>query len=459
MRKKVSPTLAGHSKTHVATNCAFCRNFHEFSIPDHLIEQLKERKVVVFAGAGVSTEARTVFPFTFYDEIHGDLRLGRHERPTFPALMTMFCKQPDGRRKLLEKLRSRFDYIETFPELLSAATRFHNEIATLFYVDTFITTNWDNYFERYCGATPFVTAEDFAFWNVKGRKVFKIHGSVGNYGSVIATTEDYRRAQRQLERGALGSALKMLLSTRTILYVGYSFSDKDFINIQQYIAREMKDVAPAAYIVSLEKSAEARFRAHGLIPIFTDAAHFVAVIKTHLEQDGCFLSASRLQGVQRILARVAAEHRRLFRHFDLKSTPAIVYAAAYQDGLAHAFERVLTMGHTGQYSHRCELTRQIHKYELIKKNNLQRRRYDDVAYVEGYVNGLFYLLLDDDTRKHLPLYFGFGMPETRTLNQYKRVVARRGGGHKAAEALARSLVRKGFPKDELHHRPFLDWDD
>jgi hypothetical protein len=372
--------------------------------------------------------------------------------------MTMFCKQPDGRRKLLEKLRSRFHYIETFPELLRSATRFHREISTLFYVGTYITTNWDDYFERYCGATPFVTAEDFAFWNVKGRKVFKIHGSVSSYGSVVATTEDYRRAQRQLERGAIGSALKMLLSTQTILYVGYSFSDQDFLRIQGYIAREMKGVAPTAYIVSLDRSAESRLRSRGLTPIFTDAAYFVHVLKKHIEKEGCFLPVSRLRGIPSVLARLSREHRRLFKHFDLKRTPEILYAAAYQDGLDHAFARVLAMGHTGQYSHRCELAHQIQQYELIKKDNLHRRRYDDVAYVEGYINGLFYLVLDDDSRKRLPLYFGFGMPDTRTLSQYRKALALYGGQHRTATALARRLAPE-FPKEELHHRPFLDWGD
>ena len=262
-------SVARHASRHVSTDCVFCRNFHEFSIPDHLIDQIKKREVVIFAGAGISTEVNTVFHSTFYQEVQAALRLGKRDKPSFPALMTAFCRQPDGRRKLLEKLRSRFDYIESFPELLRNATRFHREIATLFYVDTYVTTNWDDYFERYCGAIPFVTAEDFAFWNARGRKVFKIHGSVSSYGSVIANAEDYRRAQRQLERGAVGSALKMFLSTKTILYVGYSFSDDDFLRIQRYLAREMQETAPMAYIVSLDRSAESRLRALHLMPITT----------------------------------------------------------------------------------------------------------------------------------------------------------------------------------------------
>jgi hypothetical protein len=70
-----------------------------------------------------------------------------------------------------------------------------------------------------------VNAEDFAFWRTAGRKGFKLHGSVSNFGSIIATDDDYRRARRQLQRGALGAALKLMLAAKTIVYVGYSFSD------------------------------------------------------------------------------------------------------------------------------------------------------------------------------------------------------------------------------------------
>jgi hypothetical protein len=450
---------SGHGNAHTKTNCEFCRNFHQFEIPDHLLDQLKKGNLVVFAGAGISTETSMAFRFKFYDQIRAELRLAPKNTPPFPAMMGMYCKQPDGRRKLLEKLKNRFLYIEAFPELLRAATRFHREISTLFHVDTFVTTNWDDYFERYCGATPFVTAEDFAFWNMSGRKVFKIHGSVSNYGSLVVTDEDYRLARRQLERGAIGSALKLLLATKTILYVGYSLTDHDFLSIQRYIARELRGVAPAAYIVSLDKSAESRFRKLGLTPIFTDAAYFIHVLKKHLEKDGCLLPDSRFNGIPKILARVGHEHEQLFKHFELKQTPEILYAASYQDGLMHAFERMLAMAHTGQYSHHCELANQIRSYDKIKKDNLRRGRYDDVAYIEGYSNGLLYLPLDDKGRKGMPLYFNFGMPEMRTLKEFKKALASK-RRHKASLALAKKLVAKQVKyKDVLHHTPFIDWED
>src|SRR5207249_9303668 len=57
---------AEHELVHDSSTCVMCRNRREFVVPDHLLKQLTKRDVVIFAGAGVSTETSTVFPWTFY---------------------------------------------------------------------------------------------------------------------------------------------------------------------------------------------------------------------------------------------------------------------------------------------------------------------------------------------------------------------------------------------------------
>lgn len=146
MLKKHTTGKPKHELRHDKSTCVVCRNRQEFDIPDHLIEQLTDRNVVIFAGGGVSTERDTVFPWTFYDEVHGILGLPDEEKPAFPKLMSLFCKGPNGRRKLLEHIRRRLSYVRSFPELYRRATEFHRELSTLFYVDTYVTTNWDDLF-------------------------------------------------------------------------------------------------------------------------------------------------------------------------------------------------------------------------------------------------------------------------------------------------------------------------
>jgi hypothetical protein len=70
-----------------------------------------------------------------------------------------------------------------------------------------------------------------------------------------------------------------------------------------------------------------------------------------------------------------------------------------------------------------------------------------------------YLPLDDKGRKAMPLYFNFGMPDMRTLNEFKKALATK-SRHKASLALAKKLVAKEVKYgDVLHHPPFIDWED
>jgi hypothetical protein len=460
MRQKAGVPKTEHALMHNTSMCIMCQGRHDFVLPSHLLKQLSDRKVVIFAGAGVSTETPLVFPWTFYDEIHKKLGLATEDKPAFPKLMSLFCQRPDGRRELVEKIRARLNYVGSFPGLYRVATRFHRELSTFLYIDTYCTTNWDDYFERECGATPFVNAEDFAFWQTSGRKVFKLHGSVSNFGSIVATDEDYKHAERQLQRGTLGAALKLMLATQTIVYVGYSFSDHDFIKIHRYISRELKAVAPVAYIVSPDRSAEARFKALGLTPIFTDATHFIEVLKKHFEADGHSLPDARLSAIPYALARVKSEHNRLHEAFETALKPEIIYCAAYQDGLMDAFGRILSRVHAGDYCHQCEIAAQCRKYESIRAENLRAQRYVDVAYIDGYISGLWYLVADDESRRSVPFYFVFGLDDQPlTLTAYKKAIMASPTPHKSAKALAARIVRRRLgPGDDFHHTPFLTWE-
>src|ERR1035437_604524 len=101
MRSKKRLLKAHHDLVHDKSTCVVCQNEQEFEIPDHLMKQLTMGNAVIFAGAGVSTETRAVFPWTFYEEIHEALGMPQKERPAFPKLMSLYCKRPDGRRELL----------------------------------------------------------------------------------------------------------------------------------------------------------------------------------------------------------------------------------------------------------------------------------------------------------------------------------------------------------------------
>src|ERR1035438_7164718 len=119
--------------------CIICRDRKEFSAPENLVDALATGNVVIFAGAGISTENKTYARTTFYEEICSELKIP--EGPAFPKLMDAYCSQPDGRLKLLSRIKKRFDYFISFDEFYSAMTNFHRSISPLYMISDIVTIN------------------------------------------------------------------------------------------------------------------------------------------------------------------------------------------------------------------------------------------------------------------------------------------------------------------------------
>lgn len=373
-----------------ATNCdcAICRHQHGFTIPDELLTEILHGKVTLFAGAGVSTESSSVLNVTLYDEIALELGID-HRDLSFPELMQRYCDQINGRFKLIRSIVGRFETIDSFPELRQSATSFHRELGSMFQFRNIITTNWDAYFERECMATPFVEDSDLAFWQAAPRRVLKLHGSVSNLGSIVATTTDYTKCKKRLEKGLIGGLLKSLMATETMLFIGYSFSDSDFSSIQKFVRKQMHAFHRQAYVVTpFEEEAE-KFRSIGLIPICTDGTYLLQQLKKHAAAMGVMLSDEIFDAAEKLMFEVQVQHRVLHKHIKPKAHPEMVYAAFYQDGMMHALSRAISMRGSGIYTHRCDIHDRLRSYGNVQKVKRKERRYDDVAYIEGYINALF----------------------------------------------------------------------
>jgi len=441
--------------------CFFCSKKLPFDLNKQLFENFQKGNLVLFAGSGISTESPGVFPLTFYQDVCDDLEINPDDGLSFSELMTKFCEQTNGRSELLQKIKKRFSYIESFPELYRYATAFHSELSTMYPIDTIITTNWDDYFEKVCGAIPFVTAEDFAFWSIPGRKVFKIHGSVNSYGSLVATKKDYNRCYNQLSKGIIGSHLTLMLATKTIVYIGFSFKDDDFLKIHKLLSKEMKGLRPQSYIVTLDESSDARFHKHGLIPIYTDGTHFLSVLKKNLIEHNQMLPDDRFEIVKLILSIVDLEHDTFSLQVNWQKHPEDIYTFCYQDGLKHALERMIALQNTGYYSDGCNIVNAIKFYEKFKKEKVKIEKYQDVAYIEGYINGLSIILINKDTHRFLkviPLFYIFGYKgNLTTMSKYKKGRNNAENLHKKAFKHAIKIVENMLGDSNLayHHTPFL----
>lgn len=439
--------------------CAICRHNHSFELPIAILDAVSKSSLVIFAGAGVSTESRIVFPWTFYEDICGRISVDPRSGPPFPDAMAAFCSRPNGRAELLGLLQERIQYVRSFPELYDNAVRFHRELAGIWQIKEIITTNWDDFFEQECGALPLVTDEDFAFWSVPRRRVLKIHGSLNNLGSIVITRDDYNDCSASLASGVLGACVKMHLATKTILFVGYSVTDEDFLQIYNAISSGMKGLKPEAYVVTLDTSSKLRFESLGIKPIFTDGTHFLSVLKSHLVEAGSVIPDARFDSAFDLLDEMVELHSRLFIEWPARKHPDVLLCAVYQDGVIHALQRLRRMWRTGEYSHECFIAHKIKEYAELRNKKSKQRKDSDVAYIDGYMNGLMYLLAPESERKLIPRYFVFGSDDQpRALRAYKRLSRHACELHPAAYRYAEKMVPLTHADQEgiaVHHSPFL----
>lgn len=424
-------------------------------MPQEILEATIKGKLVLFAGAGISTENPLVFPNTFYQEIASDLNL-ENANLDFPELMSKLCQQKNGRKLLLEKIFTRFKYCDRFQEIYRKATNFHSELSSIWHIKDVVTTNWDDFFEKECDAIPMVTAEDFAFYDLPHRKVFKIHGSISNYGSIVATTEDYKTCYKNLNKGVIGSYLKILLATKVIVFIGYSFRDFDFNKIYNLIKKELKNIVPHIYVVTIDQGFSSTVDSTKVTVINTDGAFFLTAIRSHLEGNGSLFPKQNMRTVWSFMNTRQNYHQTSIDYFFSKRSTGAMYNLYYQDGLRHAFDYLVHNASSGLSYNPFHINSSIEAYKELGSRLLKEKRYEDYVYVEGYIVGLHAMFYKEIAE--FPFFYILGIGTVEKEDEFYDLLNNDIIYHKAGDKNARKKFPPHFDPDSKlvpHHEPFI----
>lgn len=266
----------------------------------HLATRASQGRLAVFFGAGVSASAGL---------------------PTWPQLLAQLAIRAgfdEAEREGLERLGP-LDQAELIsrrfgrgPEALGPHVRDcldvgdsvglgHTLLAGL-PVSEFITTNYDDCFERACEATgrpvarlPYAPARQAQRW------LLKMHGCVSAPDDIVLTRQHYvRYAERH---AALAGIVQAMLITRHMLFVGFSLDDDNFHRIVDAVRRALAgsererlgsvvSLFPNPLIeqlwgddlrwVSLADPAASVARAARRFEIFLDCVSFLAATPHHL---------------------------------------------------------------------------------------------------------------------------------------------------------------------------------
>lgn len=440
--------------------CAICALKIDFAIDEHLLSEIEKHNCVIFAGSGISTETGGTHPDTLYEALNDKVKA--EEDLEFCELVDRFESQPNGRQKFIELVKDRFAYINSFRDLRWSATRFHHALGNAPYFKTIITTNWDRYFEDVIQATPFVYDSDIPFWESAKRPVLKIHGSIDNYSSIVASTEDYVACEKRLREGALGAVVKQIFATKTCIFCGYSAKDADFRLIFQTIQDGLGQFARAHYLVSpfvSDDEAAALREEFGIIAIRTDATHFIDTVKDHMRAKLCYSRDNSFSEIQSDMKAFYAMHQEFVESYNPKEKPHLIFATAYQDGVLHAFERIVDRAMTGEFSDLHAVQGRIAAYEAKIAEYKRVKNQWDAAYFTGYQNGLMqFVMLNSKTNEEVPPIpecFHPGQGELY-LDEFNKMVRPNPEIHKGALKEARRRTAE-FPADEdlvVQHLPW-----
>lgn len=392
--------------------CRVCGLDFDFQLPNALLEAARKHEVVIFAGAGISTETPSVFPSTVLEMAAQQLNRSLAAEDSFPAIMQDFETQ-FGRTELVRLIKRKLDFVDSFRTPRFHATLFHDELATMPYLRDIVTTNWDTYFETNAGCTPLISGEDIPFWELPGRRVLKIHGSITSPGSMVITNDDYTRRLSELKTDAAGAFLRSMLATKVVVFIGYSFSDWHFRELYKALKSDLKAFSPPAYIVSpFEESGAIEF---GLTHLKTSGTHFLRKLKSELVGH-CNIGDEVYEIVGELHTRaLLADPREL--DISHKKFPSIIFSGFYNDGMRDATDRILHNRSTGEYSDRHHVINLLHTYDQLQDSAKADDRFGDFAYLEGYISGLLALISDEFTSEenedldylsNVPMYFVYG---------------------------------------------------
>lgn len=406
--------------------CYICEWNKPFDMPEEIIQACIDWNLVVFAGAWISTEKKWVMTFSFYEEVCNELWIDSTKSEyQFSELMSLLCKKPNWRRKLFSLIKERIDYCKSFWQLKNQVTSFHRELSQIYFLKNIITTNWDLFFEEICNAQSFVTAEDFSFYNFPWRKVFKIHWSLSNLSSIVATKEDYKKCYKNLNNWQIWADLKHFIWTKTIVFIWYSLSDEDFLRIYQFLVKESNWLTPHAYIVKPSPSIRKEIVKYPLTIIETDGVYFIHQLKETLIRWNYIFEPDIIDGFINWMYNAICEiHEIIAKEYLNSKNPNLLYTLMYQDWILDFMSRYFNLKWTWEYYSPDFLKSSIDNYESVRKDKIKIKKYTDIAYIDWYIH-MFVILIflgikwkKDILDKFNPYYIFWDDTHYRSIDEF-----------------------------------------
>lgn len=209
-------------------------------IKENLFEQIRKEDVVLWAGAGMSIYAGYPSGNDLRDIIYNDLNPAvRQEIAPSTSLIDMaesYVLSKKGSRNELNTLIS--NVFRKEPKKLSA----HKSLTAIPHIRTIITTNYDYLFEKVYGSDAISVSHSSQVASLQKDKVeiFKAHGDLSDFNSIILTRNDYVRFFGKNQADSLfWNTIKDRIACHCVVFVGYSLEDPNVMMVLDRIHEEL----------------------------------------------------------------------------------------------------------------------------------------------------------------------------------------------------------------------------
>jgi hypothetical protein len=232
------------------------------SIPEELKKHLAGDNCALFVGAGLSIASGLPTWAKMLKELIEEMKKLPFDTKAQVSDYEKMISNPNKYLLIAEDLKSNLgkhfnEYLERrFADPKVNPNANHNLIAATKY-QFIITTNYDKLIEKAFAFTsqlfPAVltntSSRDIAYklWN-KEFFIVKAHGDVTiRKDEIVMTERDYREIM--FRNSGFQSAMQVMFSTKSIIFVGSSFTDPDFILLMRYLHSAYHGGGPTHYIL------------------------------------------------------------------------------------------------------------------------------------------------------------------------------------------------------------------
>ncbi|WP_454880914.1 SIR2 family NAD-dependent protein deacylase [Sphingobacterium detergens] len=209
-------------------------------LKEKLFEKIRSEDVIIWAGAGLSMSSGFPSGYGLKEILYNSLTEGEKKMVgTELSLMELSQAIVDiqgTRNHLVSQL------YKIFKGKVGTIGSVHQKLAKIPHFKNIFTTNYDRLLEQAIDNSIAISNEHqiALLESNRGTRIFKMHGDLSDPNSLVITTSDYNAMFRDDKlNNALWGFAKALISTKTVLFLGYGVEDSNFQVLLDGITRAL----------------------------------------------------------------------------------------------------------------------------------------------------------------------------------------------------------------------------